>query len=243
MYPAGAMQDRFVGDIGDFGKYGLLRALTGLWPPLPPKDRLSLGVVWYYREEKGLDYLRKSDEYRACDEELFPQLGKIVAGSTRTIAQIEESGILGSETSFYSTPVPPGKNQRESWLSVALKLTNGNDIVFIDPDNGIQFNEKMSSKHARISEVKQFPIHEQTIIIYQSFWRQKQDEQMMAWAEEIHLVLQTEEPPKIVRFGSRNPRAFIILPAARHAKLIDERLAKMLDGPWSQHFTLHAAGG
>ena len=26
------MQDRFVGDIGDFGKYGLLRALAGISP-------------------------------------------------------------------------------------------------------------------------------------------------------------------------------------------------------------------
>ena len=40
----GAMQDRFVGDIGDFGKYGLLRALTGTYPEAEP--RLSLGVVW-----------------------------------------------------------------------------------------------------------------------------------------------------------------------------------------------------
>lgn len=33
------MQDRYVGDIGDFGKYGLLRALCA--------HDLSLGVVWY----------------------------------------------------------------------------------------------------------------------------------------------------------------------------------------------------
>jgi len=33
------VQDRYAGDVGDFGKYGLLRALC--------KDDLSLGVVWY----------------------------------------------------------------------------------------------------------------------------------------------------------------------------------------------------
>ena len=43
------MQDRYVGDIGDFGKYGLLRALCG-------RD-LYLGVVWYLiPDEGGLDY-------------------------------------------------------------------------------------------------------------------------------------------------------------------------------------------
>src|ERR1700684_4163658 len=38
-----AMQDRYVGDVGDFGKFGLLRALCGESHPLP----LKLGVVWY----------------------------------------------------------------------------------------------------------------------------------------------------------------------------------------------------
>jgi hypothetical protein len=63
------VQDRYV---GDFGKYGLLRALVGM--------DLRLGVVWYLNpaEEANADggrvtYLH-SDEagapYRACDEDL-----------------------------------------------------------------------------------------------------------------------------------------------------------------------------
>lgn len=39
---AASVERHFVGDIG---KYGLLRALTGTWPVDEP--RLSLGVVWY----------------------------------------------------------------------------------------------------------------------------------------------------------------------------------------------------
>ena len=40
------MQDRYVGDVGDFGKYGLLRALCG--------GDLTLGVVWYlYPDEEA----------------------------------------------------------------------------------------------------------------------------------------------------------------------------------------------
>ena len=37
------MQNRYVGDIGDFGKYGLLRAHFGRKYQIP----LRLGVVWY----------------------------------------------------------------------------------------------------------------------------------------------------------------------------------------------------
>ena len=228
------MQDRFVGDIGDFGKYGLLRALTGIHPEAEP--RLSLGVVWYYREEKGLDYLRKSEEYRTCDEELFSHLNKIVTGSTRTIYAIEESEILGGETTFYSTPIPQGKNNRSNWISAAMASMQEKDIVFIDPDNGLSFGDGMSSKHALLSEVKQFYKRGQTIIIYQSFWHQTQDEQLANWRENIHRVIHPEKTPRIIRFSPHRPRAFIILPAAKHADPIDERLAKMLKGPWHPHF-------
>lgn len=245
------MQDRFVGDVGDFGKYGLLRALTGLWPPLPPKERLSLGVVWYYREEKGLDYL-KSEEYCTCDEELFSHINAIITGSKRTIAEIKKSGILGSETAFYATPVPQGKNKRNNWISGALEAMQERDIVFIDPDNGLRFTDGMSSKHVLLSEVQQFINRGQSIVTYQSFWRQNHDEQMTEWAQKIHRELQLEEQPRIMRFGPRErrrarpqhiPRAFIILPAVRHANLIDERLTRMLDGPWRRHFTQHTVGG
>ena len=42
----GGVQDRYVGDVGDFGKYGLLRALCG--------GDLTLGVVWYlYPDEEA----------------------------------------------------------------------------------------------------------------------------------------------------------------------------------------------
>ena len=41
------MQDQYVGDIGDFGKYGLLRHLTGMRDDDASGDALSLGVIWY----------------------------------------------------------------------------------------------------------------------------------------------------------------------------------------------------
>ena len=39
------MQDRYTGDIGDFGKYGLLRALS-LPPDAAEGQPLRVGVVW-----------------------------------------------------------------------------------------------------------------------------------------------------------------------------------------------------
>ncbi len=47
------MQNQYVGDVGDFGKVGLLRALTGVYPAATPP--LKLGVVWYLTLEVGID--------------------------------------------------------------------------------------------------------------------------------------------------------------------------------------------
>ena len=42
------MQDKYTGDVGDFGKYGLLKTIVA-----ESKGNIRLGVNWYYvtREE------------------------------------------------------------------------------------------------------------------------------------------------------------------------------------------------
>lgn len=57
------MQNRYAGDVGDFGKYGLLRCLCGE-PPL-----LSLGVVWYLVSDEQCDQDAKHTRYLARDRE------------------------------------------------------------------------------------------------------------------------------------------------------------------------------
>ena len=43
------MQNRYTGDVGDFGKYGLLRALTQ--PEM--QEETKLGVVWYLNPDEA----------------------------------------------------------------------------------------------------------------------------------------------------------------------------------------------
>lgn len=58
------MQNRFAGDIGDYGKYGLLRALAKL--------PLRLGVIWYLTPDgdsggNRTGYLQMPERFRSCD--------------------------------------------------------------------------------------------------------------------------------------------------------------------------------
>ncbi len=150
------MQDQYVGDIGDFGKYGLLRHLTGMRGDTAPEDALSLGVVWYLfpNDDKPdgmfIDYLcnpsAKHKKLRECDPELFDELHKIVCEKKkREIAGIQGSGVLPNNTAYYgqSLSYPPResvaskKTRRETWLKGALEATKEAELVFVDPDNGI----------------------------------------------------------------------------------------------------------
>ena len=90
------MQDRYAGDIGDLGKYGLLRVLCG--------HDLKWGVNWYLTPNDGLsgngrviDYLRDTPQNRklfaACDLDLYEKLRGIVfpqAGDEKTLKQADE---------------------------------------------------------------------------------------------------------------------------------------------------------
>src|ERR1035441_5832664 len=61
------MRDMFIGDEGDFCKYGLLRALAGVQPK--ETDELSLGIVWYRVPESRIKYLDDPKTFRGCDSE------------------------------------------------------------------------------------------------------------------------------------------------------------------------------
>lgn len=255
------MQDRFVGDIGDFGKYGLLRALTGLWPPLPPEDRLSLGVVWCVPDKQtiaqtpddhgqNISYLfneKGKSRFQKCDPALFNALKNIVYGS-RNLRGLELSQILGSYTTFYDMPI--NRDTRKHWIDDAIIHTSRAQIIFLDPDVGMadpekekapkrtSYRRKDAPKYIFFSDIGTF-MQGRTVVIYQSFGRRNSHDQMAKWTIQLRNTF-PKVSPSILKFNSR---AFIILPAAEHATLIDERLAKMLDGPWGQHFTPHRARG
>ena len=143
------MQNRYVGDLGDFGKYGLLRALCG-FGAAPDMRRLSLGVVWYLipdewhnEDGKHIRYLqpiaRNLDRFRSCDPELYDALARIVE-LERNVSAIRKSGILPAGAAFHEAPLTFAETaefgrrarqarleRRRAWLDDALAATIGCD--------------------------------------------------------------------------------------------------------------------
>ena len=227
------MQDRFVGDIGDFGKYGLLRALCA---PSPPDrgDPLLLGVVWYRTPDAGVEYLNNHDDYRQCDPVLYGALASMVYSGRRNVLSVQNAGILPSDTVFHDTYLG-GASDRIAYMQDALRTTKQCAIVFADPDTGIDGAKPAPTRrklaHCYLEELEQYVQRGQSLVVYQHNTHRRGwvDQGITQLAE-----LGSSETPFALQYQGR---VFLVLPAPEHNDLLRARAKTMLQGPWGQHFT------
>ena len=143
------MQNRYVGDVGDFAKYGLLRAIMG---------RKRLGVAWYLHPDAGpigdgkhADYLCRPAEFRHLDCKLFDEMKIIREGDLRSVAAVEKSGILGNaafaDEYLGVERIAVGKRdlQRRQWFARVKDRLADCDFIFADPDNGLYPDDKFNA--------------------------------------------------------------------------------------------------
>ncbi len=268
------MQDRYTGDVGDFGKYGLLRHLSGL-RNTDTEPQLQLGVVWYRPDPatveselsnddgKFIAYLRPDQKprFHPCDPTLYKVLREIVRSDDvqqgdRRVEAVEDSGVLGDNTQFHGVYVPGPATQargetradpRRAWTEEALRATEGCEIVFLDPDNGLEppsvaIRHKAAIKYAYLEEVKQWFARGQSVVIYHHLGRSggTHEAQIADWRNRLQERL---NPADIfaVRFHRSNSRAFFVLAAETHKDILRRRADALLQSPWGEgkdpHFT------
>ena len=256
------MQDRYTGDLGDFGKYGLLRALCA---PEDTSPALSLGVVWYLypHQESNADgkhvaYLDSSvanqRAFRDCDPVLYDGLKTIVVSGRRCISRIREQGILPASTRFFEEELTlndlpsvgsAAKAARElrqnGWMERAQDSVIGCDVVFVDPDNGLEVTSatRLSNrgpKYVFFDDLKPYVQRNQSLVIYRHFsHRGKISAQVDTALARLKEHLDCPNPLALV-YHRGTARAFLVVPAARHQHIIRERTDRFLSGGWTQHF-------
>ncbi|MBZ9675255.1 hypothetical protein [Mesorhizobium sp. ES1-1] len=171
---AGTVKHQYVGDISDYRKYALLRALS--WG-----GANRIGVCWMLTPSDGssdggkLAYLQQPERFRHFDPELFDILAQAAdEADRRRLQTIEDSGAI-SGASYFNELLPDELSGRAAFMEQYRGAFQSADLVFFDPDNGLEISlrkgRKNSSKFLYLDEVARFYASGKSLLIYQHFPR------------------------------------------------------------------------
>lgn len=164
-----AVQDRYAGDIGDFGKFALLRALA-------PERRL--GICWCRTDGSGestndgrhLAYLLRPERFRTLDPETFDALARFVeqvgtGRCRRAVSSLEALNLLPPDTVFHRTLCPGRGSDRHRWAAEMVTAVAAADFVFLDPDNGLE-GATLSPKSTALAELAALRKPGRAVLLY-----------------------------------------------------------------------------
>ncbi|WP_143019392.1 hypothetical protein [Mesorhizobium qingshengii] len=168
------MKHQYVGDVSDYRKYALLRALS--WG-----GANRIGVNWMLTPSDGssdggkLAYLKQPDRYRHFDPELFDILAHAAdEPDRRRLQTIEDSSAIAGAT-YFSELLPDQAAARSAFIERCASAFRSADLVFFDPDNGLETSllkgRKNSSKYLYLDEVGVFYASRTAVLVYQHFPR------------------------------------------------------------------------
>lgn len=178
------VRDNFVNDIGDYAKYALLRALCA-----SGHAEISLGIIWYLTDhaEQNSDGRRRphlsQNGWQDLDPELLVTMRRIegaVGGQDElNVGLIEKSGMLPAGTAYFSEAIPLVQGsarqrvlERTAWFERARKAVADCDLVFLDPDNGLEVRSvpvtsPSAGKYATVPEIVALLENGAGVVLYQ----------------------------------------------------------------------------
>jgi len=239
------MQNRYTGDIGDFGKLGLLRFLHSAG--------LSIGVNWYLVPDethngdgRHVQYLN-DERFRKCDESLWFELKHIVDSEKRAVSALENERILDAR--FFSVPLvfsAQSRSEREKarkkWHGKALDTLKGLDVVFVDPDNGIivpsALGTMKENKYVKPEELVSYFEQGSSIIYYQHKARRPDSFYLDQHRELLERMRSSRAFGLGLKFVKTSQRYYFFIVQPSHRELITECIEDMLLSPWKNSFSI-----
>lgn len=226
------MQNRYTGDIGDFGKFLLLKYLF-------PNE--SIATIWYlYPDEShNTDGSHTVEEgnikvYQHCssiDPAMSEQFNAIHREPSRHVGLFETYPVLPNAHYFKEPIVGEGEDYRHGWVKRAMSFIEETQsrVVCLDPDNGIEpasmakLTTNKQGKYATYAELEAFfeigcVNH---LVIYQHFHRQGPHETQMRDAKQkFETLYRGRAVVTIIRHNPLQARFYIIL--SKISFLIDD---------------------
>lgn len=216
------MQDRYAGDVGDYGKIGLLKCLQS--------HGFTIGVNWYRvpildseKKEDGT-YKQHDGKYlvppriRECDPQLADILTDIAHSKNRSVSAIQRADLI-SGAMYYDDYL--ALDGRHEWHNKALKMFKNVDLVFMDPDNGLLVKSvgkgsARSIKYVFYEEVKDFIDSGTSVLVYNHRCRKPEKK----YFDDIEDRLQenvkvNKDRIQEITFSKGTTRDYFAIPASR----------------------------
>ena len=230
------MQNRYTGDIGDFGKFLLLKHLF-------PNEKIT--TIWYlYPDEShNTDGSHTVEEgnaplYRHChtiDPQMAELFNTIHSRPKRHAGLFEELGILDNGSYFGEGIIGEGGDYRNRWSKRAMAFIQecGSSVICLDPDNGIEpstmakLSPLKQGKYAILEEIDAFFTLDRVehVVIYQHFNRLKKHDAQMAEAKKrFESLYEGRAAVTLIRHNPVQARYYIVL---SKSPLPEEKLMKL----------------
>jgi len=231
------MKNQYFGDINDYRKYSLLRLLSG-------NGELSTAVCWMLTPDDlrpdghRIEYLHEPARWRKFDPAVFDLLrDEVVQRERRKVSSIEKHDLFPSYL-FYSATIDDNSEQRDKFMSNFLRFARKSELVFFDPDNGIQiksvpYGRKNSSKYLYFSEIRKAFKDGHSILIYQHL----PPKPRLALSSYLgQRLTETTGAGRIYLYWTQFVLFFLVAQSAhvRHIEGVNEKIARI----WSEQINI-----
>ncbi len=240
------MKNQYVADIGDYGKYSLLRAFA--------EAGIHVGVNWYLTKDDGSTdgkfktYL-DGEHDRFHDPEVFDRLRDIKTNGAFSVKSIEESDIVPNALYYSDEMIFTGnpserESTRKKWFADSRQILKDADLIYLDPDNGLSINNDAcmqgAEKYALPDEIEEYLEDGDSVVYYCHKGRRS----LSAWNDYKSFMIRRLPKMKcaVLTFHRGTQRSFVFLiqphDYVRYRRIIDEFIRR-----WRKDFTEEAVNG
>ena len=209
------MKNQYTADLGDYGKYSLLKTFSDAG--------IRLGVNWYLTPDDGSNdgkftkYLQ-DDSMRKYDPAVYDVLQKIGSKPGKSVRDVMTSGLL-PEAVFYDRELSPSGGPKEraearkAWFEESKKVLADADLIFMDPDNGLletgDASKPGAEKYILPEEVEEYFRSGKNVVYYCHKGRRS----LGAWDSYVNLMFERipDAQPAVLTYHKGSQRSYIFL--------------------------------
>jgi hypothetical protein len=168
------MKNQYFGDVNDYQKYSLLRILAD-------DAKIKIGICWMLTDDdtsgQGNDmrHFNQPSKWRPYDADLFDCIqGCVRSRGVRDVRETEKLVLIPSAI-YFTKPLKASPDERRSYFAKMLDKFTETDLIFFDPDKGIEvpsMKSAESQKYLLWKELQETFARGHSVLVYQHFPRE-----------------------------------------------------------------------